>query len=355
VSHFRKHEKIKILFVAANPAATNRLMLDEEIHQIENKILVAEYRDRVDIKSIWAARPDDLLQAFNRQRPNIVHFSAHGSANGQIMLTDNNGRGKPVSTQSLQALFTALKDDIRVVVLNACYSKIQAQAIISSIDCAIGMSENIGDKSAIAFAASFYSAIAFGRSVQEAFEQGKVSIQLEGLSRYDVPTLLAKPGVDTSNLYVFTSGKNKDPLTSVQNTLLNGDYDSAFRDINTIIRTCSDEMTDAEMAKLKYLEALVHLEGKRPYMQSPSVMQTSERLMRGAIQRRHIYSYMIILAILKYDFARAGLYKHKIDADGLANDAQWLSPDDEDRENICNIFARAQPSLYQDFRHLFRM
>ncbi len=355
MSYSRNYKKIKILFIAANPATTNRLALDEEIHQIESKLLAAEYRDLIDIKSVWAARPDDLLQAFNKHRPNIVHFSAHGNTNGQIMLTDDNGRGKPVSMQSLQMLFTALKDDIRVVVLNACYSKIQAQAIISAIDCAVGMSENIGDKSAIAFAASFYRAIAFGRSVREAFEQGKVSIQLEGLPRYDVPTLLAKPGVDTSKLYIVTSGKDKDPIISVQNTLLNGDYDSAFRDISTIVRTCTDEMTNVDMAKLKYLEALVHLEGKRPYMQSPSVMQTSERLMRGAIQLHNIYSYVIILAILKYDFARAGLHKHKIDADGLINDAQWLSPYDEDQEIIRNTFAHAQPSLYQDFRHLFRM
>src|SRR5579859_3047948 len=139
MSYSGQREKIKILFVAANPARTSRLMLDEEIREIENKLQATEHRDQIAIKSVWAVRPDDLLQAFNRYRPHIVHFSAHGNPGGEIILTDNNRRAKPVSTESLQALFTALKDDIRVVVLNACYSQIQAQAITSVIDCAIGM------------------------------------------------------------------------------------------------------------------------------------------------------------------------------------------------------------------------
>src|SRR5207237_994494 len=154
MSYSGQHEKIIVLFVAANPIKAPRLMLDEEIREIENKILAAKHGNLVDIKSAWAARPDDLLQAFNKYRPNIVHFSAHGSPSGQIILTDNNGQAKPVSVQALQALFTTLKDNIRAVILNACYSRIQAQAITTVIDCAIGMSDSIGDTAAITFSAS---------------------------------------------------------------------------------------------------------------------------------------------------------------------------------------------------------
>jgi hypothetical protein len=83
-------------------------------------------------------------------------------------------------------------------------------------------------------------------------------------------------------------------------------------------------------------------------------MQASERLMRAAIQLHQIYSYVTILAVLKYDFARAGLRQHEIEADRLASDTQWPQPGEEDRENI-RIFARSQPSLYQDFRYMFRV
>jgi hypothetical protein len=48
--------------------------------------------------------------------------------------------------------------------LNACDSAPQAEAIVSVIDCAVGMSDEIDDSAAIAFAAAFYEALGYGRS-----------------------------------------------------------------------------------------------------------------------------------------------------------------------------------------------
>ena len=44
-----------------------------------------------------------------------------------------------VSSAALADLFKVLKDNIRVVVLNACYSEEQAQAIVEEIDFVVGM------------------------------------------------------------------------------------------------------------------------------------------------------------------------------------------------------------------------
>lgn len=52
---------ITILFLAANPARTGKLMLDEEIRAITEKIYASEYRDYLKVESYWAIRPDDLL------------------------------------------------------------------------------------------------------------------------------------------------------------------------------------------------------------------------------------------------------------------------------------------------------
>ena len=59
---------------------------------------------------------------------------------------------------------------MRIVVLNACHSRAQAEAITEYIDCAIGMQRAVRQDAAVAFAAAFYGAIAFGRSVHEAFD-----------------------------------------------------------------------------------------------------------------------------------------------------------------------------------------
>ena len=105
-----------------------------------------------------------------------------------------------MSKPALVGLFQVLKDNVRVVVLNACYSKPQAEAIAQVIDCAIGMNTAIGDEAAIVFAAAFYQALAFGRSVQTAFDVGKNALMLEAIPEEKTPELFVRDGLDASNI-----------------------------------------------------------------------------------------------------------------------------------------------------------
>jgi hypothetical protein len=173
---------VKILFLAANPTGTTQLALDEEIRAIDAKIRGAEHRDRLDLKSHWAVRLDDLSGILLRHKPQVVHFSGHGAKTGAIALVGSNGQAKEVPPKALAGLFRVLKDNVRVVVLNACYSETQAKSIVKEIDCAVGMSDPIDDDHAIAFAAEFYQALAFGRTVQEAFDLGVVRLLGEGVA-----------------------------------------------------------------------------------------------------------------------------------------------------------------------------
>ena len=211
-------KKIVSVFLAANPAVTSQLRLDEEIRSITEKIRVSEHRELIDLISMWATRPDDLLQALNQHHPHIVHFSGHGSPTGEIILVDNAGNPKPVTAQAMRALFTTLKDNIHVVILNACYSKIQAQAIAEVIDCVIGMNTAIGDRAATIFAASFYRAIGFGRSVKEAFDQGVTALLLEGIPEQNTPELLLNPKTDPGQLVLLEEVAN--PFSSAKSTTL---------------------------------------------------------------------------------------------------------------------------------------
>ena len=184
-------QRIKILFVSANPAGTQQLKLDEEAREIEAKIRAADHRDSLELITKWAVRPDDLLQSLNQHRPHIVHFSGHGNPTEEIVLLDALGKPKPVSKEALVSLFRTLKDNIRVVVLNACFSRPQAEAITGEIDCAIGMTRAVGDNAAITFAASLYRAIGFGRSIKEAFDQGITALLLDGSPEDKTPVLLS--------------------------------------------------------------------------------------------------------------------------------------------------------------------
>jgi hypothetical protein len=189
-------DKIIILIVSANPTGTTQLKLDEEVREIEMKIQASGFRDSLQLVSKWAVRPDDLLQYLNQYKPQIVHFSGHGSPTEEIVLLDAQRNTKPVSKGALVSLFRTLKDNIRVVLLNACFSRPQAEAITQEIDCAIGMQRAIGDAAAIIFAASFYRAIGWGRSVQDAFDQGTTALLLEGIPEEKTPVLLTREGTD---------------------------------------------------------------------------------------------------------------------------------------------------------------
>ncbi len=195
--------RTKILLFASNPENTDRLALGEEVRLISKKIQEAKYRDSLEFITTWAVRPSDLLDELNKHKPEIVHFSGHGSGEGGLVLSDDNGELKLIATDILKELFSKLKDNIRLVVLNACFTNIQAQAISEEIDCVIGMNKSFGDDAAISFAGYFYSAIAYGRSISEAFEQGKMSLKLEGIPDENTPVLLHRLGVDPSNVYLI--------------------------------------------------------------------------------------------------------------------------------------------------------
>jgi hypothetical protein len=191
---------IKILFLAANPIDTARLRLDEEVREIKDKLRSAAHGNDFQVEQEWAVRVSDLQSHLLRHQPHIVHFSGHGSRAGEIVLEDRTGQGQPVPPAALKSLFSTLKDNVRCVVLNACFSERQARGIAEAIDCVVGMSAAIDDDAAVSFAASFYQALAFGRDVQTAYDLGCGQIALESLRGEDTPQLVTADGVRAKDI-----------------------------------------------------------------------------------------------------------------------------------------------------------
>jgi Effector-associated domain 1/CHAT domain len=185
---------VKILFLSANPAGTEPLKLDEEARAIKEALRKSRFYERFALESELAVRYTDLQALLLEYQPDIVHFSSHGSTAGELMLTNALGASHPVSPQSLTQLFTLLKDNIRCVVLNACYSELQGGAIAEQIEAVVGMKHKFSDDAAIKFAVGFYTALGFGRDVQTAFALGCNSINLAGLDEQDKPQLLPSNG-----------------------------------------------------------------------------------------------------------------------------------------------------------------
>lgn len=183
-----------ILLLAADPSDLARLRLATEFREIQEKLHLSVYRDRFALHQRMALRPADLSQAMLDLQPEIVHFSGHGSGADGLYLEDGWGQGKLVTGEALAALFRAFADRTKAVILNACFTEPQAEAIAEHIDFVIGTRQEISDDTATAFSVGFYQALGTGRSIEDAFTLGCAQIQLQGLGEHLVPVLLTKPG-----------------------------------------------------------------------------------------------------------------------------------------------------------------
>lgn len=188
---------IKVLLLSANPI-NDPLGIDSEFRAIDAKIRSSEYRDHVQFLNHGAVRLEDVPGLLMRHKPHVVHFSGHGNASG-IALTTADGSGRVVPPNALTDIFKALKDNVRVVLLNACDSAPQAEAIVSVIDCAVGMADEIDDDAAVAFAAAFYEALGYGQSVQTAFDLALVQLTGAGEDR-SLAKLHKRRGVKPSDI-----------------------------------------------------------------------------------------------------------------------------------------------------------
>lgn len=193
-------EKINVLFLAANPSDQSSLRLDHEIRSIHEKIRTSKHRDSINLEARWAVRPNDLLQEINEVQPHIVHFSGHGSEENDIILENSEGETSLFSKELVTQLMKTMSSSIRLVIFNNCFSSGQAESVTEHVECAIGMNEAISDDAAKEFAAQFYSAIGFGKSVEEAFEQGKLALDIAGIQERDILELYTQEGIDSSSL-----------------------------------------------------------------------------------------------------------------------------------------------------------
>ena len=89
-------------------------------------------------------------------------------------------------------MFKLFADRVECIVLNACYSEVQAQAISEHINYVVGMSDAMEDRAAIEFAIGFYDALGAGKSYEFAHRLGCAVIRVAGITEHLTPKLLTK-------------------------------------------------------------------------------------------------------------------------------------------------------------------
>lgn len=219
----------KILIFSANPVNTIKLRLDEEVREIQSALERSTHREEFELIPRLAVRIDDLRRALLDHSPQVVHFSGHGDGTDGIALEDNSGHAQLVSTESLSNLFKLFKDTVECVLLSACYSEAQAEAIYQHINCVIGMKCAITDQAAIHFSKAFYDTLGAGRSYEEAFDFGCNNINLNSIPESSTPKIKIRNNSKTlfSNKqpkFNMTGGRNIHIGSGNYNERIEGDY-----------------------------------------------------------------------------------------------------------------------------------
>lgn len=190
----QNHKTVKkILILSANPKDSSKSRLDKEVREIQGALKRAKNREQFEIVTEWAVRIDDLRRALLDHQPTIVHCAGNRSGYDGLVLENQTGEAQLVSSQSLARLFQSFQEKIECVVLNACYSEAQAEAIYQHINCVIGMNQAVGDEAAIAFAVGFYDALGAGYSYNHCYDIGCASVDLEGIPESTTPVLKFRP------------------------------------------------------------------------------------------------------------------------------------------------------------------
>ncbi|MCP4700764.1 MAG: SUMF1/EgtB/PvdO family nonheme iron enzyme [Gammaproteobacteria bacterium] len=178
-----------ILLISTNPRDTARLQLNKEAREIAEGLRLSPQRDAFRLEKSEAARIKDVRRAMLNHHPRIVHFCGHDEDEAGIVFEDESGHARVVNTEGLAGLFALFADKVECVVLNACYSEIQAKAIARHIPYVVEMNLAISDDTALEFFVAFYDAIGAGKSFEFAYKMACNAIQMMGIPEHLTPVL----------------------------------------------------------------------------------------------------------------------------------------------------------------------
>jgi hypothetical protein len=195
-------EKTRILFLSANPPNTGPIRVDEEAREVFKRLEEGSNRDAFELIKHPALRPGDLQLLLMKYRPEIVHFCGHSSLAQKIFMEGPGGKGKQIATEALVEVFRLYQDHVRVVVLNACSTRDQAQALTAVIDYTVGAGKGIGDRAAIKFAGAFYRALSFAVPVEKAFDSARAELLIQKIPRSNGLELFKREGLNSTITFV---------------------------------------------------------------------------------------------------------------------------------------------------------
>jgi hypothetical protein len=173
----KQPKSVRVLLMAANPKPTSHIDLELEIRTLQEELSKSVNRDSIDLKIGIAAYPEDLIRLLREHRPNILHFSGHGTNDGLVFRSRDKG-----VLVTVTALAKVLLDrGVELVVLNACFSDQHAELLLPAVRAVIGTTAAVEDDAAIRFAGAFYRTLADGHTIRDSLRDARDNVVIHNL------------------------------------------------------------------------------------------------------------------------------------------------------------------------------
>jgi formylglycine-generating enzyme required for sulfatase activity len=184
---------LRILGLCVDASDLTRLDVAEEKARMAAAVQTLQAQGLVELTWLDGQSADDLQRAMRRGPWHILHFIGHGSFDqgreeGLIHLADATGKAAPLYATQLARLLARQRHDLRLVLLNACegarggrldlFAGTAATLVGSGIPAVLAMQYEITDDAAIAFARTFYEALADNLPVDTAVADARNAMTL---------------------------------------------------------------------------------------------------------------------------------------------------------------------------------
>jgi hypothetical protein len=214
--------------LSALPRDQQPIPVEEEYKAIYNAKDRSRYREQINLVPWPAVSLEEFQGVFEKNKPNILHFSGHATEIGSLVFQGPDERTQYVPKEPFTKAFELLGEkNLKLVVLSVCFSKQQAESVVQYVDRVVGFDQTIEADKAIMFFEKFYESIFNeGNSVEEAFKIAKNQLSLN-----------KKEGESNPNPIILNSSRNSTPLYLIQtpkkqlNDYLNRIYKETSRSI----------------------------------------------------------------------------------------------------------------------------
>jgi hypothetical protein len=182
---------LRVLGLIASPRGLQSLDVEAEQEQLERALAAPVATGKLQLEWLAQASWDGVHERLLTERWHVLHFIGHGDYDldtdeGRLALLGEDGRADWVGASALADLLGEAEPTPRLVLLNSCssgqagerdlFSGTAATLVHSGIAAVAAMQFSVTDRAAIAFPRGFYTALAAGKTVDNAVRSGRIAI-----------------------------------------------------------------------------------------------------------------------------------------------------------------------------------